>query len=271
VDAVTDLGKRNVIGVLVNALDYDDATSRILAAARDGRRFSVSALAVHGVMTGRSNREHRYRLNHLDMATPDGQPVRWALNALHRTGLRDRVYGPTLMLRVCDVAAREGLPVFLYGSTDDVLRGLSHNLRRRFPSLEIVGAEPSRFRALTSVEKREIADRILRSGARITFVGLGCPRQEVFVHEFRDSLNMPILAVGAAFDYHSGSVKEPPQVVQRWGLQWAYRLVQEPRRLWKRYLLLNPAYAALVLAQVLRLWRPRTDDVGPPKQELGYG
>jgi exopolysaccharide biosynthesis WecB/TagA/CpsF family protein len=144
-------------------------------------------------------------------------------------------------------------------------------MQARFPTLDIAGTSPSKFRHTTEREKAEIADRIRASGARITFVGLGCPRQEVFVYEYRELLRMPVLAVGAAFDYHSGMVKEPPPLVQRWGLQWAYRLAQQPRRLWKRYLLLNPAFVCLLLLQRMRVWRPDPQAVRPPVGEVLYG
>jgi N-acetylglucosaminyldiphosphoundecaprenol N-acetyl-beta-D-mannosaminyltransferase len=244
-----DLGKKNVLGVMVDAVDYNAAVDRIIRAAEEGRPYAVSALAVHGVMTGVDDAEHRYRLNHLDLVTPDGQPVRWALNLLHKTGLRDRVYGPNLTLRVMEAAADRGLPVFFYGSRPEVLERLVTNMTERFPNLKVAGAEPSKFRTVTGEEKLEIAERITASGARVTFVGLGCPRQEVFAYEYRALLSMPLLAVGAAFDYHAGLVDEPPAWMQRSGLQWLYRLGQDPRRLWRRYLILNPRYLGRLALQ----------------------
>lgn len=251
-----DEGKKSVLGVLIDSVDYDAAVARVVSAAISRNPYSVSALAVHGVMTGVGDLEHRYRLNHLDLVTPDGQPVRWALNALHELRLRDRVYGPTLTLMVCQQAADHGLPVFFYGSTAAVLERLTTNLQSRFPALGIAGAEPSKFRQTSIEEKHQIAARIRSSGARLTFVGLGCPRQEVFVYEYRDLLGMPLLAVGAAFDYHAGLVKEPPLWIQKRGLQWAYRLAQDPRRLWRRYTVLNAQFTVRFTAQRLGLWRP---------------
>ena len=266
-----DMGKKNLLGVLVDALDYEAAVERIIEAATDHRGFAATSLAVHGVMTGVGEEVHRYRLNHFDLVTPDGQPVRWALNSLHGTELDDRVYGPVLTLRVCEEASKRGLPVYFYGSTPEVLAQLVDRMQTRFPTLEIAGASPSKFRNTTEREKAEIADRIRASGARITFVGLGCPRQEVFAYEYREVLRMPVLAVGAAFDYHSGTIKEPPASIQRWGLQWAYRLAQEPGRLWRRYLLLNPAFVGLLLLQRFRMWRPDPNAVRPPVGEVLYG
>jgi exopolysaccharide biosynthesis WecB/TagA/CpsF family protein len=231
---VIDRGKKNLLGVLVDAVDYEAAVERIIDAAHAGRPLAASALAVHGVMTGVQDRTHRYRLNHLDMVTPDGQPVRWALNALHGTGLTERVYGPTLTLKLCERAQREGLAIYLYGSQIHVLQALALRLKCLFPRLIVAGWEPSRFRSLSAEEAQEADSRIRASGARITLVGLGCPRQEVWVYEHREALSMPTLAVGAAFDFHAGRLPQAPMLLQRIGLEWAYRLVREPRRLWRR-------------------------------------
>jgi exopolysaccharide biosynthesis WecB/TagA/CpsF family protein len=263
-------GRHNVLGVLVDAVDYDAAVERVVTAARERRSYGVSALAVHGVMTGVHDRVHRHRLNSLDLVTPDGQPVRWALNWLHGTGLHERVYGPDLTLRLCAAAAEQGLPIYLYGSRPEVLDALRTNLAERFPALEIAGAEPSRFAQVDAAELGAIGARIRASGARMVFVGLGCPRQEVFAYELREAAGMPVIAVGAAFDYHAGLVDEPPRWVQDRGLQWAYRLMQDPRRLWRRYVLLNPEYLARLAAQMLRVWRPDLGRTEPPTEVTGY-
>jgi exopolysaccharide biosynthesis WecB/TagA/CpsF family protein len=266
-----DAGKHNLLGVRVDALDYEAAVEKIVAAARARRPLAVSALAVHGVMTGVLDPVHRHRLNHLDLVVPDGQPVRWGLNWLARAGLADRVYGPTLMLAVCAAAARAGLPVYLYGSRREVVEALAGNLAGRFPGLRVAGFEPSRFRQVTPGEKRAIARAIVASGAAITFVGLGCPRQEVWAYEYREALAMPILAVGAAFDFHAGRLKQAPAALQRWGLEWLYRFASEPRRLWRRYLFLNPLYLALLALQAAHLVSFDPDGTTPPPGELLHG
>lgn len=265
-----DRGKFSVLGVLVNAIDYEAAVERIVAAAAQHRPLAVSALAVHGVITGLSGAEQRWRLNHLDLVVPDGQPVRWALNALHRAGLRERVYGPELTLRVYAAAERHGLGVYLYGSSAPVLDKLQVRLRERFPGLRIAGAEPSRFRPLAPAERDALVGRIRASGAQIVCVGLGCPRQEVWAYEMRERLGVPILAVGAAFDFHAGTQPQAPRWMQRRGLEWLFRLVSEPRRLWRRYLLLNPVYLTQLAFQRLGLRRFDTRGV-EPAAELRYG
>jgi N-acetylglucosaminyldiphosphoundecaprenol N-acetyl-beta-D-mannosaminyltransferase len=249
-----DRGKRNVLGVLVDAIDYEAATEKVLAAARERRPLALTALAVHGVMTGVQDPAHGARLNGFDVVTPDGQPVRWALNLLHRTELRDRVYGPALTMRVLERCAEEGLPVYFYGSTDATLERLLAALQVRLPALKVAGVESSKFRLARPGEDVEIADRIKGSGARLVLVGLGCPRQEVFTFALRPLLDVPLMAVGAAFDYHAGNLRNPPAWVQRRGLEWLWRLGLEPRRLWRRYLILNPIYLARLTAQITRIW-----------------
>ena len=265
-----DKGKQNIIGVLVDGVDYESAVENVMQHAAGHRPFAVSALAVHGVMTGYLDDEHRARLNQLDLVVPDGQPVRWAMNALHGAGLRDRVYGPTLMRKVCQRAAQDGVGIYLYGSTADVIQRLQRSLSRDFPGITICGAEPSKFRRISQEEKDEVVARIRQSGAQIVFVGLGCPRQEVWAYEYRDVLSMPILAVGAAFDFNAGTTQQAPGWMQARGLEWAYRLVADPRRLWRRYLILNPYYVALVALQLMRV-RSFSPSVQQTIREISYG
>jgi len=248
--------KRSVLGVCVDVVDYDAAAGRVMQAARTSQPLAVSALAVHGVMTAVHDPEHRARLNELDLVTADGQPVRWALNLLHHAGMRDRVYGPELTWRVLQRAAAEGLPVYLYGSTEHVLARLQQSFTSSLPALCVAGAEPSKFRDVDDEEAAAIAGRIRASGARLVLVGLGCPRQEVFVWHMRELISLPLLAVGAAFDYHAGLLRRPPSWMQRRGLEWLWRLGLEPRRLWRRYVLLNPAFAIRLLGQWARVWHP---------------
>ncbi len=249
--------KRNVLGVAVSATDYDEVTDQIASAAQERRPLTVTALAVHGVMTGVLDPQHQARLNALDVVLPDGQPVRWALNLLFGERLKERVCGPELTLRVCAKCEADGIPVAFYGSQKVVLDDLRDNLKRSFPNLQIVAMIPSLFRRVTEDEQVLIAERITNSGAALVFIGLGCPRQEVWLFENRHKLQMPMLAVGAAFDFHARRLAIAPRWMQEKGLEWCYRLVQEPRRLWRRYLLLNPIYLMLLLAQMMRLHRPR--------------
>ena len=264
-------GKRNVLGVSVDVIDYESAVDQIIGAAKSKRPFAVTALAVHGVMTGAMDPEQRFRLNHFDLAVPDGQPVRWALNLLHSANLSDRVYGPTLMLKLCERSAKEGLPIYLYGSNTQVLTKLRKQLQAQFPALRIAGAQPSRFRRVTAEEKKEIVQEIRDSAAQIVFAGLGCPRQEVWAYEYRDALSMPVVAVGAAFDFHAGTIPQAPSTLQRAGLEWLYRFSKEPSRLWRRYALLNPLYVAMVTAQKTGMKRFDESPGTRPDHEMNFG
>jgi exopolysaccharide biosynthesis WecB/TagA/CpsF family protein len=266
-----DRGKHTVLGVKIDALDYEAAVARIVQAAHRRQPLTVSALAVHGVMTGVGDPAHRYRLNAFDLICPDGQPVRWALNLLYGTALKDRVYGPTLMLETCRAAAREGLPIFLFGSSADTLARLEARLLQEFPSLQIAGKRSSRFRTLSDDEWQSLVQEIRDSGAAILFVGLGCPRQEVFAFEARDQVSIPTLAVGAAFSFHSGELAQAPSGLQRFGLEWLFRLAHEPWRLWRRYLLLNPAYLTLFVLQKLRIYHVPSDQLPAPPANVLYG
>jgi N-acetylglucosaminyldiphosphoundecaprenol N-acetyl-beta-D-mannosaminyltransferase len=246
-------GKRSILGVDVSVIDCDGAAEQIITAAHAKRPLGVSALAVHGVMTGALDTTHKARLNRIDIVAPDGQPVRWALKLLHHESLPDRVYGPDLTLRVCELAAQAGLSIYLYGSRLEVLEKLRKNLCMRFSDIRIVGVEPSKFRRGTAEESAALDERVRLSGADIILVGLGCPRQEVFVYEHVEALSRPLIAVGAAFDFHAGLLKQAPKWMQDRGFEWLFRLWVEPRRLWRRYLYLNPLYCLMIAAQYAHL------------------
>ncbi|WP_459557989.1 WecB/TagA/CpsF family glycosyltransferase [Lacunimicrobium album] len=264
-------GRKNILGIQIDAVDYEGAVEAVTNAAKNKQPFAISALAVHGVMTGVLDRVHRYRLNDLEMVVPDGQPVRWALNLLHGAKLPDRVYGPTLTLKVCERAAKEGLPIFLFGGTQDLLNLLKTRLEEKFPGILIAGMKASKFRRLNEQERDELVEEIKATGAAITLCGIGCPRQEVWAFEFRKRLSMPVLAVGAAFNFHAGLLPQAPPLMQDYGFEWLFRLVQEPKRLWRRYLYLNPLYASLFAAQYLHVWRPNLKDADQPTGEILYG
>ena len=190
------------------------------------------------------------RLNSFEIVAPDGQPVRWALNWLHRAKLADRVYGPELMLRLCERAAKEDVSIYLYGgASDEILRDLKTNLLQKYPNLVIAGAESPPFRHLTAEEDDAVVKRINESGAGIVFIGLGCPKQDHFAFEHRDRLQSVQACVGAAFDFHAGRTSMAPAWMQRRGLEWFYRLCREPRRLWRRYLVTNTLFLKKLLSQ----------------------
>ena len=244
--------KYDLFGVQVSATTYDEATEFILQSARLGRPAVVSAHAVHAVVTASDDPDLRAKVNRFDIITPDGQPVRWALNALHHAGLRDRVRGSELMLRACRRAAREQVPIFLYGSSPEVLLRLAENLRAWCPGLRIAGSHSPPFRPLTAEEEAEVVRLVHASGAGIVFVGLGFPKQDHFAAAMSGRLQPVLVNVGAAFDFHAGKIRTAPHWMQEWGLEWLHRLCHEPRRLWRRYLTTNSRFLAKFAVALIR-------------------
>lgn len=259
--------KYSLLGVHVSATDYEEATGAIIDAATHRCGSVISLHAVHPVVVASGDHSLREKVNSFEMIGPDGQPVRWALNLLYRLGLKERVYGPELMLRICQRAAEHGLPVYLYGSTDQVLGKLQEQLAERFPQLTIAGAESPPFRMLSDEEAESTAKRIRASRAAIVFVGLGAPKQDEFAFAFRQRLDTPLVCVGAAFDFHAGTKQMAPQWMQRRGLEWLFRLTQEPGRLWRRYLVTNSLFVLKVAVavfshRILRLRHTSTSMTG---------
>ena len=246
-------------------MDTEAAVEAVMRAAKERRALTVSCSAVHSVMEGALDPSHRYRLNALDLVLPDGQPVRWALGWKHGIRLPNRIYGPDFMLALCARAAKEGVPIFLYGSGREILERLSSNLLARFSGLIIAGARPSAFRTLSEAEQAAIAAEIRASGAGIVFAGLGCPRQEIWAYENAPLIRLPLIAVGAAFDFHAGVLPQAPPWMQRSGTEWLFRLAHEPRRLWKRYLYLNPLYLFFLAGELLGVARFGSGSQSRPK------
>lgn len=243
--------KANILGVGVSITDYADVTRCVIEAARAQRRLLVSACDVHEIIEAIDDPVFAAVLNEFDIVTPDGQPVRWGLRWTRQARLRERVYGPTLTLHVCQAAARAGLPIYLYGSRSTTLRLLAARLSERIPGLQVAGSRAGRFRPLTEAEKTDDAADIVASGARVVFVGMGCPRQDWWIFHMRDRVALPMLAVGAAFDFHAGLVEQAPPILQDAGLEWLFRLAREPKRLWRRYVMMTPRYLPMIAQQAL--------------------
>lgn len=246
---------RAILGMRVDRTSYQEA-SELIASWSAGREPRYVCVAnVHMTMTSRDDAAFRAVVNNADLVTPDGMPLVWMLRRLGQPDAT-RVYGPTLMLHVCGMAARESIPVGFYGGTEDQLSGLVHSLTKRYPSLRIAYAHAPPFRALTPEEDAQVVANIRASGARILFVGLGCPKQERWMAAHKQ-LPLVQVGVGAAFAFHAGEVRQAPQWMQNRGLEWAFRVVMEPRRLWRRYFFNNPRFvllAALQLAGLRRRW-----------------
>jgi N-acetylglucosaminyldiphosphoundecaprenol N-acetyl-beta-D-mannosaminyltransferase len=234
-----------VLGVALALTDYAGTLDWIDATVAAGERGYVCVAATHTVMAAADDPELGAAVRGADFTVADGQPLVWALNLLgHRVG--ERVYGPELMDRACARAAQTGQRFYLYGGRNPgALAQLTRNLRLRHPGLQIVGGHVPPFRELTDAEEEAVAADIRRSAADVVWVGIGVPKQEKWMARMRDRLTAPVLVgVGAAFDFHAGLIPQAPGWMQRLGLEWAFRLAQEPRRLWRRYLRYNPRFVA---------------------------
>ncbi len=239
-----------MLGIPLAVSDYGQVIDWMAATIAAGGRASVTAAAVNLVMSAREQPQTMAAVLAMTLAVPDGQPLVWALRAL---GHRDatRVYGPDLMAAFCARAARERIPVYLYGGrTPEALALLEARLTERFPGLAIAGGYSPPFHEPTPAEDERTIAAIESSGAAVVWVGTGQPKQELWMARMRPRLTAPLLVgVGAAFDFHAGLVAQAPPWMQRNGLEWSYRLAREPRRLWRRYARYNPLFVAAFARQ----------------------
>ena len=232
-----------VLGVPLAVTDYERTLDWIDAAVAHGAREYLCVAAVHTVMESREDEALRAAVDGAAFTVPDGQPLAWALRKLGHE-IDARVYGPELMERACARAARSGRRFYLYGGRDErSLAQLAANLLDRHPQLQLAGGWSPPHRQLSDAELDEVAARINAAGADVVWVGIGVPKQEKWMAAMRGRLDAPVLiGVGAAFDFHAGLVPQAPAWMQRRGLEWLFRLAQEPRRLWRRYLRYNPRF-----------------------------
>jgi N-acetylglucosaminyldiphosphoundecaprenol N-acetyl-beta-D-mannosaminyltransferase len=247
--------ERPVLGVPLALTDYERTLDWVDAAVEAGHRGYLCVAATHTVVACGEDAELRAAVLGADFTVPDGQPLVWALRLLGDR-LSNRVYGPDLMDRACARAALSGRSFFLYGGRDRAaVDTLADALRRRHPGLRIAGAQSPPFRELTPAEEEAVVEEIHRSGADVVWVGIGVPKQEKWMARMRPRLDAPVLiGVGAAFDFHAGLIPQAPVWMQQLGLEWLFRLAQEPRRLWRRYLRYNPRFVAAFGRQLMRHW-----------------
>jgi N-acetylglucosaminyldiphosphoundecaprenol N-acetyl-beta-D-mannosaminyltransferase len=232
---------RRVLGMRVDATTYAEVADAVIARAEAGAGGMVCVATAHMAIECLDDPALRRAVNSADRVTPDGMSLVWALRRLGVRGAT-RVYGPSLLPVVCARAEARGIPIGLYGGGPEVLDALQTGLRRRFPQLLIPFAWSPPFRALEPPEERSVREAIAMSGARILFVGLGCPKQERWMAAQRDSLACVLVGVGAAFDFLARSKAQAPPWMQDAGLEWLFRLGSEPRRLWRRYLVGNSRF-----------------------------
>lgn len=244
------LAGNRVLGVFIDALTWDEAIAIIhkWAAVRESRYVCICN--VHSIVSARTSRTFSRVIQEADMATPDGAPVAWMLRKLGFPA-QERINGPDLMLRYCEHAASSGESIFLYGGRIETLLLLEKRLKEDYPALRIAGMLSPPFRHLSAEEDQAIVEQINASGASTVWVSLGCPKQEQWMTDHRGRVHAVMIGVGAAFDYHAGTLARAPGWMQRHGLEWLHRLCSDPGRLWKRYLVTNTLFLGLAAAQLL--------------------
>jgi len=251
--------RANVLGVGIHAVNMASAVKTIANAVASGARGYVCATGVHGVMEAQHDAALRAIFARALMVVPDGMPTVWMG---HLQGLRHmhRVFGPDLMLAVIGDGALQGCSHFLYGGDRGVAQQLEASLRRKFPAVQICGTYTPPFRPLDETERAHLRQTIDRLRPDIVWVGLSTPKQERFMAEYQPLLQTRVMiGVGAAFDFHTGRLKDSPGWIKQLGLQWLHRLLQEPRRLWKRYLVNNPAFLLNALLQLTQVRKYNLD------------
>lgn len=250
---MSDEAKRiteRVLGVPIDVIEWEVALDRIMRWGRARESHYVAICNVHVTVTAGRDPAFLRAIEGSDMATPDGAPVAWLMRKLgHRS--QQRISGPDVMWELLGRCERESLPVFVYGSTEDTLGKLKANCANAFPRLKLLVESPP-FRALSPEEDEAAVKRIVSSCAGVLFVGLGCPKQELWMHSHRGRIPAVMLGVGAALDFHAGTVSRAPLWMQRNGLEWLHRLLSEPRRLWKRYLITNTLFIIGAARQLLK-------------------
>ena len=244
------LASRYVLAMRVDATSHEDASRRVVRWAQEGPSAYVCVASVHMVMEAFDSEPFQRVVNGSDLVTPDGRPLVWALRSL---GVRDasQVRGTDLTSHVAERAAREGVPIGLYGGTPELLDQFVRVLKVRYPEIRIACRIAPPFRPLTPEEDEAVVQDIVSSGARILFVGIGCPKQENWMAAHKGRIPAVMLGVGAAFDFHTGRIRQAPRWMQAAGLEWVFRLIMDPRRLWKRYAKHNPRFLVLFLWQLL--------------------
>jgi N-acetylglucosaminyldiphosphoundecaprenol N-acetyl-beta-D-mannosaminyltransferase len=250
--AASGIASRSILGVPVALTDYASAIKVMDTLVETRERGYVCAAPVHALMVAQDDPEMLAALRGSTLVVPDGMPLVWAANLLGER-LEDRVYGPELMLRYSDRCAERGHRVWLYGGRDQgSLVQLALSLRRRHPGIKIVGGYSPPFRALTADEEDALVEQINEANPDVLWIGIGVPKQEKWMAHMRDRLDVPVMCgVGAAFDFHAGRVPQAPRWMQERGLEWIYRIVQEPRRLLPRYLYFNPRFVVAFARQYL--------------------
>jgi len=238
-----------ILGVSVHTTSYQAAVTQITSWAKMKESRYVCVANVHMVMEAYDSQPFMQVVNNADLVTPDGMPLVWMMRRLGAPG-QERVYGPQLMIKLIEASAQNSIPIGFYGSSPQVLENLVNRIKKDYHSIEIAYSFSPPFRPLSDEEEARIVNEINSAGVRILFVGLGCPKQERWMAQHRGKICAIMIGVGAAFDFYAGAKPQAPVWMQKRGVEWLYRLLQEPRRLWKRYLYHNPRFLVLAIYQL---------------------
>jgi N-acetylglucosaminyldiphosphoundecaprenol N-acetyl-beta-D-mannosaminyltransferase len=260
----------DVLGVKVSAINMSLAVDTADRWIRGGQPGYICVTGVHGVMEAQKDHEFRKILNRAMMNTPDGMPMSW-VGRLQGFDDMDRVFGPDFMSAMCQLSLERGFRHFLYGGQPGIAEKLKYSLEKKFPGLQVIGTYTPPFRDLNAAEEDALLAQVASSRPHILWVGMSTPKQERFMAQYTDRLQVPLLVgVGAAFDYHTGLIRDCSPWIKRAGLQWLHRLAQDPRRLWRRYLRNNPAFVWNIALQLLKLRRypPISDTPAPEERTL---
>lgn len=241
------INKFAVLDVNISAIDMDDACSLVEGAISRGEKKYICVCPVSTIMECKRDQKARMSVNSADLATPDGMPVVWMGKMRGYKNIK-RVYGPDLMRNICDVSRIKGYKNYFYGSSGNVLNKLKKNLNKKYPGLIISGMYSPPFRQLTKEEDDKIVEEINGNGPDIIWVGLGSPKQDLWMYEHRNRVNAPVMiGVGAAFDFIARVKPQAPPWIRNNGFEWLFRLVTEPRRLWRRYLIDNSLFIYYIM------------------------
>lgn len=260
-------GRANILGVGIHAINMENAQQAIEEVIARRRKGYICVTNVHVVMEAQKSAEFKQLLNSSFLTVPDGRPLVW-VGRLQGSRVIEQVGGPELMVRICELSSRKGYTHFFYGGAPGVAEELRNRFMTRYPGLEVVGVYSPPFRPLTAEEEDELRELFNRLKPDITWVGLGAPKQELFMANYLRSLNTTIMiGVGAAFDMHTGRISDAPYWAKRCGVAWLFRLAQEPRRLFGRYLRTNPRFLWKVFLQLTGLQQYALPDTGSDTAE----
>lgn len=241
-----------VLGTFIDALNWNEAIELISSWGINRESRTVCLCNAHSSVTATNNKSLADSLANSDMVLPDGSPIAWMLR---KKGFKHqhRIAGPDLMAKLCNSIDNTDLGVFLFGSTPETLQKLEHYINSNFPNLRLKGKLSPKYGDWSTEDESIYIKTINDSGAGIVFIGLGCPKQEIWMAKNRENVHGVMLGVGAAFDFHAGTIKRAPIIMQKFGLEWLHRLLSEPGRLWKRYFITNTRFIYLASRELFNI------------------